>query len=213
MRFKFKWLVAIGLVLGLVSVWWELSSSRKLDWGDGPLLEGDAQKVRAREAAPSGGVGVNNPIATVPTWRNGVSQVLTSRASTADQARRLLAEFPNLPPAGQFEAAHHISNLLPDDAYGDWVGYLTNSTVAPEARNVIYADLMLRPNSVKLPLLLQLAQSSASPKSMEATQALRSILREDFGANWPAWEQRIQAWLKANPDPTRPGISGMTVGN
>lgn len=213
MRFKYKWMVAIGLLLGLISVWWELSSSRKVDWGDGLLLEGDAQKVRARETAQGAAGGMNHPAAPAATWQNGVSQVLTSRAPTADQAKRLLAEFPNLPPAGQFEAAHHISNLLPDDAYGDWAGYLTNATVSPEARNVIYADLMLRPNSVKLPLLLQLAQTPTSPKSVEATHALRSILREDFGTDWPAWSQRIQAWLKANPDPTRPGFPGMTVGN
>ena len=213
MRFKFKWMVAIGLVLGVASIWWELSSSRKNSWGDDLLPETDPKQVHAREATPAVGVGANNTIAPGPTWQNGVSQVFNSRATTADQAKRLLVEFPNLPPAGQFEAAHHISNLLPDDAYGDWAGYLTNVAVSSEARNVIYADLMLRPNSVKLPLLLQLAQSPASPKSAEAAQALRSILREDFGADWPAWSQRIEAWLKANPDPTRPGISGMTVGN
>jgi len=213
MRFKFKWVVAVGLLLGIASVWWELSSSRKVDWGDGRLLEGDTQKVRAREAAPTAGGGANVTGTPVPTWQAGVSQVLSSRTPTADQARRLLAEFPNLPPAGQFEAAHHISNLLPDDAYGDWAGYLTNAAVAIETRNVIYADLMLRPNSVKLPLLLQLAQSPVSPKSAEAAQALRAILRADHGTDWLAWSQRIDAWLKANPDPTRPGIPGMTVGN
>jgi hypothetical protein len=79
--------------------------------------------------------------------------------------------------------------------------------------SVIYADLMQRPNSIKLPMLLQLARSPSSPKAADAAQVLRATLREDHGSDWSTWRARIQAWLKANPDPARPGISGMTVGN
>lgn len=213
MRFNFKWLVAIGILLGIANVWWEHASAKKDLWGAEEQYDTDPVKVRARETKPVPVAAPTAAAAPAATWQTGVKQVLTSNASTSDQAKSLLAQFPNLPPAGQFETAHHISNLLPDDAYSNWAGYLTNSAVPPEVRGVIYADLLRRPNSIKLPQLLQLARSPASPQAAEALQLLGNTLGEDHGSNWSAWSLRIQAWLKANPDPARPGFSGMTVGN
>ena len=212
MRSKFKWVVAIGLVLGVASVWWERSSSTKDDTGEDELLDAGAMKARAREVNPATKTSATPAVGTAQTWQPTITRVLTSGAPSAEQAKNLLAEFPNLPPAGQFEAAHHISNLLPDDSYGSWASYLTNSSLPPNVRGVIYADLVQRPNSIRLPFLLQLARTS-SPNAADAAQFLRATLREDYGTDWNAWSLRIQAWLKANPDPARPGISGMTVGN
>lgn len=212
MRFKFKWMVAIGLLLGITSIWWERSSSKKDLWGDDELLDADAVKVRARENTSASKTGNATAVVTTPTWQSPISQVLTSGTPPADQAKNLLAQFPNLPPAGQFEAAHHISNLLPDDAYGTWAGYLTNAAISAQVRGVIYADLVRRPNSIRLPMLLEVARSSSS-QSSDAVQLLRNSLREDYGTDWNAWSQRIQDWLKANPDLARPGSSGTIVGN
>jgi hypothetical protein len=213
MRFNFKWIVALGLLLGIVDAWWEHSSSKQDRTSEDEALDTETVKVRARETTatpPNGAATTANPVAN---WQPGVSDVFAAGASTSEQANSLLAQFQNLPPAGQFQAAHHISNLLPDDSYGAWAGYLTNAAVSPEVRSVIYADLLHRPNTIKLPLLLQLARSPAAPDSAGAAQLLRATLREDHGSDWNAWQWRIQAWLKANPDPARPGSSGMTVGN
>jgi len=212
MRFNFKWMVAIGLVLGIASVWWELSSSKKDLWGADESLDPSIVAARARENNQVPTTAASSTVVPVPTWQPALSQVLTSGASTADKAKNLLAQFPNLPPAGQFEAAHHISNLLPDDAYGSWAGYLTNASIPAAVQGVMYADLLRRPNSIRLPMLLQLARSSSS-KADDAGQSLRATLREDYGTDWNAWSLRIQEWLKANPDPASPGSSGMTVGN
>lgn len=211
MRFNFKWVVVIGLLLAIANVWWEHSASRKDLGTDAEPVSQDTLQVRARETAPKTPVAA--PVAPNENWRAGVSDVFVPHTTPADQAKSLLAQFPNLPPAGQLEAAHHISNLLPDDAYAAWASQLTNAAVSPEARSVIYADLLHRPNSIKLPLLLQLARSPQSPDSARATQLLRATLRVDHGSDWNAWSLRIQAWLAANPDPGHPGFSGMTVGN
>jgi hypothetical protein len=199
MRFNFKWIVAIGLLLAVANVWWERSSSRKDYWGDDEPFDAGTKKVHARESTP---LVTRTTTATVPapTWHGTVNQAITSGSSPSDQAKNLLAQFPNLPPAGQFEAAHHISNMLPNDSYGTWAGYLTNAAVSPETQKVIYADLLHRPNSIKLPLLLELARSPTCPQTTDAAQLLRAILREDHGSDWEAWSQRIQAWLKNNPD-------------
>jgi len=212
MRFNFKWIIAFGLLLGIADVWWEHSASKQDLPGEDEALQTETVKVRARETKPTT-ASVVTATTPVENWQVGVSDAFVSGASTAEQAKNLLVQFPNLPPAGQFVAAHHISNLLPDDAYEPWAGYLTNAAVSPEARNVIYADLLYRPNSIKLPLLLQLARSPSSPQAAAATQVLRATLREDHGSDWNAWQSRVATWLQANPDPGRPDISGMTVGN
>ncbi|MFO1515061.1 MAG: hypothetical protein U1F83_19500 [Verrucomicrobiota bacterium] len=213
MRFNFKWIVALGLLLGLADAWWEHSSSKQDRSSADETLTTEPVKARARETTTASTTSAATTAKPVANWQPGVSDVFGSGASTSEQAKSLLAQFPNLPPAGQFETAHHISNLLPDEAYGTWAGYLTNSAISPEARKVIYADLLHRPNSIKLPMLLQLARSPSAPNSTEAAQLLRATLREDHGSDWSTWSLRIQAWLKANPDPARPGSSGMTVGN
>lgn len=213
MRLNFKWIVAIGLALGLADAWWEHSVSKRDRLGDDAAPDAETVKVRARETAKPVAAAVTPAATPVANWRTGVSDVFGSGMSPTEQAKSLLAQFPNLPPAGQFETAHHISNLLPDEAYGTWAGYLTNSAISSEARKVIYADLLHRPNSIKLPMLLQLARSPAAPDSASAAQLLRATLREDHGSDWSTWSLRIQVWLKANPDPARPGSSGMTVGN
>ena len=212
MRFNFKWMVAIGLVLGLVSIWWE-RSARKDAWGDDELVDAETVKARAREGgAVVGQTRTPTPAISAPTWQPVINQALTSSASTADQAKNLLAQFPNLPPGGQFEAAHHISNLLPDESYATWAGYLTNAAISSDVRKVIYADLQRRPNSIRLPMLLQVARSS-STQSSDAVQLLRNTLGEDLGSDWNAWSVRIQEWLKSNPELASRGISGTAVGN
>ncbi|HEX5219877.1 MAG TPA: hypothetical protein VFZ59_09940 [Verrucomicrobiae bacterium] len=204
-------MIAIGLVLGIASIWWE-RSSRKDGSGDDELLDADALKVRARGNTPTTTAASAPVIVSTPTWQPVISQAIKSGATPADQAKNLMAQFPTLPPAGQFEAANHISNLLPDESYATWAGYLTNASIPQNVRGVIYADLQRRPNSIRLPTLLQVARSSSSQAS-DAAQLLRNTLGDDYGNNWNAWSARIQDWLKSNPDPVHPGIPGTTVGN
>jgi len=210
MRVNFKWIVPIGLLLGLAEYFW----GRRPSSGDAPpAAERVPGVVTAYARENAGAPGVATTFPTTASWQTKVSNTLDPALSTSDQAKSLLALFPTLPPAGQFEAAHHISNLLPDDSYATWAGYLTNSAVSAEAQRVIYADLLHRPNSLKLPLLVALARTPSSPNSTSAAQLLRATLREDYGSDWNAWQLGIQAWLKENPDSGRPGLSGMTVGN
>ena len=211
MRFNFKWMVAIGLVLGIASIWWE-RSSRKGELGDDELVDADTVRARARGSTPTAQAGTSPVVVVTPTWQPVITQAIKSGATPADQAKNLMAQFPTLPPAGQFEAANHISNLLPDESYATWAGYLTNASIPPNVRGVIYADLQRRPNSIRLPMLLQVARSSSSQAS-DAAQLLRNALGDDYGNDWNAWSARIQDWLKSNPDPMHPGIPGTPVGN
>jgi hypothetical protein len=129
-----------------------------------------------------------------------VGEVLASSASSAAKAQALVALFPQLPAAAQPSAARHIVNLLPDDSYASFAGNLTNTNAAGEVRAVIYADLLQRPNAIKLPWLLAIARSPGVSQAGEAAALLQATLREDPGADWEVWSERIRAWLQAHPD-------------
>ena len=129
-----------------------------------------------------------------------VGEVLVSSASSSAKAQALLALFPQLPAAAQPATAHHIVNLLPDTAYASFATHLTNANASAEVRAVIYADLLHRPNAIKLPWLLAMARSPGVSQASEAGALLQATLREDHGANWNVWSERISAWLQAHPD-------------
>ena len=137
-----------------------------------------------------------------------VGEILASTASSSAKAQALLALFPQLPATAQPAAAHHIVNLLPDNSYASFATRLTNANAAAEVRAVIYTDLLQRPNAIKLPWLLAIARSPGISQAGEAAALLQATLREDYGANWSVWSERIDAWLQANP-----GVPEANAGN
>ena len=135
-----------------------------------------------------------------PSGSAAIGEILASAASSSAKAGALLALFPQLPAAAQPTAAHHIVNLLPDTTYPSFALHLTNANASAEVRAIIYADLLHRPNSIKLPWLLAIARSPGGGQAGEAAALLRATLREDHGANWDVWSERIRAWLQSHPD-------------
>ena len=131
---------------------------------------------------------------------NRIGDVLVSSSSSAEKAQTLVALFPQLPANAQPAAAHHIVNLLPDIAYSSFATNLTNASATAEVRAVIYADLLHRPNAIKLPWLLAIARSPGVNQASEAVALLQATLRQDHGSNWEAWSEQISAWLQANPE-------------
>lgn len=136
-----------------------------------------------------------------------VGEVLVSSASSSAKAQALLALFPQLSAAAQPAAAQHIVNLLPDAAYLSFAVNLTNANASTEVRAIIYTDLLHRPNAIKLPWLLTVARSPGVSQAGEAAALLQATLREDHGANWNVWSERIRAWLQANPDVPEANVS------
>jgi hypothetical protein len=57
-----------------------------------------------------------------------------------------------------------------------------------------------RPNKLKLPVLVEVARDPANPKAGEAKDLLELYLEEDYGADWNIWVQKVEQWLKDNPD-------------
>ena len=136
----------------------------------------------------------------ITNWDDRVDQILAADTDDTNKVTQLFEIFPRLPEDGQVEVAEHLSNLVPDDNYTR-LGQLLEDPKLPESvLDELMADALNRPNSVKLPVLLQVAQEPDNPKASEAKDLLELYLDEDYGTDWSQWQTKLQAWLKENPD-------------
>jgi hypothetical protein len=133
-------------------------------------------------------------------WEDKVDEILGSASPDADKARKMIEMFPTLPAEGQEEVARHLTNLLPDQDYGLMRGFLTNASLPDGVLEVLLDDVLNRPNSLKLPALLEVARSAQHPKAVEAKDFLKLFLEEDYASDWDKWQAGVEQWLKANPD-------------
>ena len=98
-------------------------------------------------AAPANG--------SIPDWEDKVDNILTSEIPDNEKAKKMLEMFPQLNAEAQEEVAHHLSNLVPDEEYAPLGNYLTNAALPEAVLDVLLEDVFNRPNSVKLPKLLE----------------------------------------------------------
>ena len=112
----------------------------------------------------------------------------------------MLEMLPHLPEEGQVEVARHLANLLPDSEYPALAKYLADPKMPEAVLDVMLADALNRPNSLKLPLLLEIARQADHPKAGEAKELLELFLEEDHGKDWAQWQAKLDQWLKDNPD-------------
>jgi hypothetical protein len=138
--------------------------------------------------------------AGLPDWEEKVDAILTSEIPDNEKAKKMLELFPQLAPDAQEEVAHHLSNLVPDEEYAPLGNYLTNAAMPEPVLDVLLEDVFNRPNSVKLPLLLQVASNPQHPKASESRDVLELFLEEDYGSDWSKWQAKMDQWLKENPD-------------
>lgn len=133
-------------------------------------------------------------------WEDKVDEILGSASPEADKAKQLLEIFPTLPAVGQEEVVRHLTNLLPDQDYGLMRSFLTNASMPVNVLDVLLGDVLNRPNSLKLPVLLEMARNPQHSKAAEAKDFLQLFLEQDYGSDWDKWQAGMEQWLKANPD-------------
>jgi hypothetical protein len=150
----------------------------------------------------AGTVGSQEPAGSnlLTNWEDNIDEILTSEAPEAEKARKMADLFPRLPENGQVEVAQHLSNLVSDQDYSSLSRFVTNSALPAPVLDVLVADALNRPNSLKLPTLLEVARDPQNPKAGEAKDVLHLFLEEDYGTDWAAWQAKVEQWLKDNPD-------------
>jgi hypothetical protein len=152
--------------------------------------------------------GTNVAVAEIPPantnlmadWEEKLEEILRDETEVEAKAKQMLELLPGLPEDGQVEAAQHIANLIPDEDYAKFGSYLTNTLTPVAVQEVILNDVLNRPNGIKLPLLLETARNPVNAKAGEARELLELYLEKDYGDDWDKWQNKMEAWLKENPD-------------
>lgn len=132
----------------------------------------------------------------IPAWERRIDQVLRSQANETQAALILLNLLPTLPEEGQVEAASHIVNLLPDEAYAQIRPVVLNPGLPEPVLSVFFSDLMNRSDAVKLQMFLDVGRVSNHPFHEEALTDLQIYLGEDYGDDWAKWQSALNQYLK-----------------
>jgi hypothetical protein len=136
----------------------------------------------------------------ITNWEDKLDETLAAEAATEAKAKQMLEMFPRLPEAGQIEVAKHLCNLVSDQDYACMSQLLANPQLPQDVLDTLMADALNRPNSLKLPALLEVARTAQHPKAAEAKEVLGFLLEADYGDDWLKWQDNVQTWLKDNPD-------------
>ncbi len=133
-------------------------------------------------------------------WQQQLDAILRTHLDNADKARQLLDLYPSLVEEAQVETAAHIANLLPDSDYPAFGSYLADTNTPAPVLDILMADIRHRPDSLKLPLLLEVARMPDHPKSADAKDLLSTYLDHDYGADWNLWQQKVAQSVKDSAD-------------
>jgi hypothetical protein len=156
------------------------------------VVTSNSSAAQTSTAAP--GVGV------ITNWEEKLDTILGSEGEESEKAKQLLAIFPRLPQDGQVEVVQHLSNLVSDQDYAALGKMLVDGTLPDDVLEQLMADILNRPNSIKLPYLLDVARNPQHPKAEDAKDLLELYLEDDYGQDWTKWQTHINDWITKNPD-------------
>lgn len=202
-------IIAAGVLIGWLGSLGPAPKTSSAPAGQ-PAPAVSANEATAQPSVPAGNFGPSNfpnpppppPVAVVPqtNWEEQVQAILDSDTDDTNKTAQLIALLPHLPAGVQLEVAQDLSNLVDDRDYAPLGQLLLNDQLSASALDVLMTDALSRPDALKLPLLLQLAQDPGHPDAGEAREMLGFYLDADYGSNWDLWQQKIQTWLQENPD-------------
>jgi hypothetical protein len=168
--------------------------------GTKPTFLADNYRSLTSESIQPPVTGMVATVNLITNWEDRLDEILSGKQDEDAKAREMLGIFYQLPADGQEEVAQHLSNLVSDEQYPAFGQNLTNSALPEEVLDVLLSDALNRPNKLKLPLLIDVARDPSNPKATEAKDLLELYLEEDYGTNWTTWRQKVDLWLKDNPD-------------
>jgi hypothetical protein len=131
-------------------------------------------------------------------WEEKLEEILLRGGEANDKADKILALMSTSPPDVQWHLSQHLINMAQDDHYDGVAGLLTNAATDKDVSTVLMNDLLNRKNSLKLPMLLAVAENDDHPLKGEAKDLLEVFIQTDYGTNWPQWSGAIDNWLQQN---------------
>src|SRR5690606_11345713 len=100
-----------------------------------------------------------------------------------NKVNQLFAMYPTLDKDGKEEVAQHLSNLVEDEQYGPLAEILLDPTQPADVLDLLFADVLNRANTIKLPMFLGMARTPTHPNREEALELLELFLDEEYGEN------------------------------
>lgn len=122
-------------------------------------------------------------------------QWLTESETPADAAAAMLADWKNLSEPGKVATSRHLANLVADDQFAPLQGLLLASDTSREVKEVLFADMLNRPNQLKWPVIFKIMQQKTHPLSNDARNMLSVVLGADYGDDWAKWEEKVNSDL------------------
>jgi hypothetical protein len=174
-----------------------LAARPSSDFGDSPMRPATPVALaRSDDAGDAEDFDFADMDTEVMPWEAPINAILESPDDNDQVALRLAGLVPTLPPDGQVEAAQHMVNLLDDENYQTALQMLVNPATPVEVREVIYSDILNRPNTVKLPALVAVVGTPGHSLRDEALGTLQIFVGEDLGNNPQAWSNAVQQFLR-----------------
>jgi hypothetical protein len=124
-----------------------------------------------------------------------ISEVTGSKQTAGEKAAELFKIFAQLDAPGQRKVALAAVQQV-DDANHALIGkHLLDAKLDPRVLSVFMTDTLKRQNSIRLPLLLELAQRDGHPLQTESRELLAALLQKNHGTNWTQWQAAVTAQI------------------
>jgi hypothetical protein len=133
-------------------------------------------------------------------WEATLRQVMNTPGLTDSQVgKRLLDLLPTLPVQARATATEEAITRISNADYSQVIPTLTNPQTHSLTHAVLLTDLMARPDSIRLPVLLQIARTPQHPLAEPARDNLDGLMGQNYGTDWNRWDTAIRAALAKNP--------------
>jgi hypothetical protein len=125
-----------------------------------------------------------------------LDQWLSSSTNPDEVGLAVMLGFSKLPAETHAAAARQMVNLVPDGAFDGMLRILLNPKTSTEAKGIIFQDVMIRPDALRLPALLEVMEQTEHPHAKDARYTLGTILGGDWGTDYKQWRARVDTELR-----------------
>lgn len=135
-----------------------------------------------------------------PEWNTKLKSILGSNANPAQKVQQLKEFLAGLPDPDAEQAVQALTLSVSNEAFGFIKPLVVDPTLPEPVRDEFMVDVLNRPNSIRVPIFLELARNPDHPDNEDAYDMLEIFTNQKLGADWAAWDKAVPAWLKENPD-------------
>ena len=136
-------------------------------------------------------------------WKPKLDAILASSVDSTAKLQQVKELIAKLPQEEAEQAAQALASSVKNESFAFLKPLVVDPTMPEAVRDEFVVDLMNRPNSIKIPLFLEIARNPDHPDHESAYDTLEAFTGLKYGADWGGWEKGIEQWLKENPDRVR----------